>query len=294
MLRIDSYSDFMELSPTQRTDVLKSLGTKQRLFDYLESLNNRSVGKPHWKECNKCSARGYVYVQDRDNRGIHPSSVHGCIKKLWYFCTGQEKLMKENVGARLRMIFDLGHAWHDTLQRYGKDGAWGEGYMSEVAIDPDAEDESGNPYQPVAREWWIRGHVDAIIPEYEVQTKTLGKVSIKVVHEYKTINSSGYSKLSRPKEEHRWQATIYGAVFDAPVVVYLYTNKDNCQMVEFPVAFDETTWNRVQEKISVVKEYSQKGESPPWTLTSSIIKQGECLGCGFLEVCNPPHLKGKK
>jgi CRISPR/Cas system-associated exonuclease Cas4 (RecB family) len=188
------------------------------------------------------------------------------------------------------MIFDLGHAWHDTVQRYGKSGAWGEpaGYRAEVPIDPDAKAFDGNPILPLAHRYWIRGHADAVLDRYIVpKVPGLGDVSIKVVHEYKTINSGQYSKLTRPKPEHKWQATMYSAVFDAPIAVYLYVNKDNCQLIDFPVAFDNSIWNAIVQKIDRVQHYTNSEQMPPWEETSAVQNKSECESCGYRKLCAP-------
>ena len=111
---------------------------------------------------------------------------------------------------------------------------------------------------------------------------------IRVIHEYKTINSNNYSKLTKPKSEHRWQATIYSAVFDAPIVVFLYVNKDNCQLADFTIPFDGGLWKEICDKIGVVQHYLGADRMPAWEHTSAVRNPSECSECPYRKVCKPP------
>lgn len=177
------------------------------------------------------------------------------------------------------------------MQSYGKGGAWGDSklYHPEATIDPDAMTFDGQPVHELATQLWIKGHVDAVIDRYVIDNVPgIGPVSIRLVHEYKTINGNGYSKLTRPLAKHKMQATIYAAVFDIPIVVYFYTNKDDNKMADFPVPFDHTIWNEVVAKITQVQHYVNNGLVPPWELTSAVKNQAECMECGYRKTCQPP------
>jgi len=303
MLELHTIQSFQALPPSLQGEVQKALRTKDRLDEHLRSLNKKAgeTVKPsheaHWEPCKKCSQWGQPgwvwHEQERDDSDIHPSQINKCLKMIWYSCNGYVDQLEEFVDPRLRLIFDIGHAWHDTVQRYGRRGAWCDPahYHPESRIDPDAV-KDGNPLLPVAHRYWIRGSADALIDQYICRNVPgLGDVSVKLVHEYKTINSNGYSKLTRPKPEHKFQATIYSACFDAPIVVYLYTNKDNCQTADFPVAFDNTIWNEVTQKIDKVQYFTNAGQEPPWEETSATQNQQECMECGYRRICAPPMLK---
>lgn len=308
MLEISTIQDFEQLPLNLQGEVQKAIRTKDRLYMYLRDLNKRPgqekpEQEPHWDPC-KCvqfGAPGWFWVtpHKRDDSDIHPSQINKCLKFLWHSCNGDVGQMEEFIEPKLRMIFDIGHAWHDTIQRYGKRGAFSapEFYRCEVPFDPDQETSPGIPTFPVAKEFWLRGSADAIIDRYELRAVPgLGDVNIRVLHEYKTINSSGFTKLTRPKPEHKWQATIYSAVFNVPIVVYLYTNKDNCDITDYPVAFDHSIWSEVMKKARRVQELINVGQAPAWEETSAILKPSECMSCGFRRVCNPPvaQIAGRK
>jgi CRISPR/Cas system-associated exonuclease Cas4 (RecB family) len=259
-----------------------------------------------WEECRKCKPfwpyapnqeKGLVYIeQGRDGRDVHPSQIHKCLKVLYYACAGYAGYAEEKVDPRLRMIFDLGSGWHEVMQRYGKRGAWNDPkhYFPETKIDPDALTFDGKPVLPLAERYWIRGSADALLEQYLITVPGIGDASIRLVHEYKTINSNQYSKLTRPKPEHKYQATMYSAVFNVPIVVYMYTNKDNCQMADFPVAFDNGIWNEITQKIDRVQYFVENEIVPPWEETSATLQPSECHECGFLRICSPPVQLGRR
>lgn len=302
MLEINTIDQFMALPTQARDEIQKAIRAKDRLEAFLKSQNKR-VGQiqvrpeSHWQQCPKCAPfgqPGWVWHQEeeeRDDSDIHPSQINKCFKFLYYSCTGAAGELEEFIDPRLQMIFDIGHAWHITVQRYGKRGAWcpPELYHPEVSIDPDAMAFDGTPALPVANYYWIRGHVDALIDRYEIDNVPgIGPVAIRLIHEYKTINSGQYSKLNRPKPEHKFQATVYAAVFNVPIVVYLYTNKDDCKTADFPVPFDHTIWADVVQRIQTVQYYVNNNFEPPWDVTSATRNPSECMDCGFRKKCQPP------
>jgi CRISPR/Cas system-associated exonuclease Cas4 (RecB family) len=312
MLEINTIAEFQQLPTNLQSEIQKALRTKDRLEEFLRSLNTKagqSQLTEGWKPCPHCLTEqpgtcrhcaaggqpGWLWAKEgRDSSDIHPSQINRCLKLLWYSCNGQQDQAEEYIDPRLRMIFDIGHAWHDVMQRYGRMGAWGasEHYHKEVPIDPNAVAFDGTPVLPLAHQYWIRGAADAVIDRYECRNVPgIGDVSVRMVHEYKTINSGGYSKLTRPKPEHKFQATIYAAVFNVPLVVYLYTNKDNCQTADFPLPFDTGIWNEVAQKILKVQHYTNADQEPPWEETSATKNPQECMECGYRNLCKPPMVK---
>ena len=138
--------------------------------------------------------------------------------------------------------------------------------------------------------YWIKGHVDALIDPYVITVPGIGNVAIRIVHEYKTINSNGYRSLTnKPKSDHVWQATIYSMMLDAPIVVYIYTNKDNCQQADFPIPFDYNLWAKIEEKIRKIQYYVEAKMAPPWEETNAVLSPRECIECPYLKLCEPPQ-----
>ena len=304
MLEINTIEAFQGLPGNHQTEILKALRTKDRLDKFLLSQNKRRTDEPteaHWKECSKCKPfwekaqgqRGYVWIPaKRDDNDIHPSQIHKCLKVLYYSCSGRTAEMEEFIEPVLRRIFDIGSAWHIVMQDwYGRKGAWCDpaDYHPEVAIDPDAVTFDGKPALSIAERYWIRGHVDAVIDRYICENVPgIGDVSVRVVHEYKTMKESTYQHLNSPSPDHKKQATMYSAVFNVPIAVYMYLNKNTSQMADFPLPFDYSLWRDITTKIDRVQELVNNEQEPPWEETSAVKNQAECRECGFRKICNPP------
>jgi hypothetical protein len=304
MLVVNTIQEFMILPMVVQTEILRSIKAKDRLDSFLRSMNNTPMAPAGWVPCKHClpgqpgkcghcpaDTPGYIWREvERDNSDIHPSQIDKCLKYLVLCCSGYADQHEEFVDPKLRMIFDIGSAWHTVMQRYGKQGAWCDPghYHPEAPIDPDALTFDGRPALPIAQQYWIRGSADALLDYYTVTVPGVGPVALRIIHEYKTINSNGFDKLIRPKPEHKKQATIYSAVFDVPVVVYLYTNKNNCQTIDFPVPFDYTIWQEITAKIGKVQYYVDGGYTPPWEETSAVLSPSDCDGCPLQKACQPP------
>jgi CRISPR/Cas system-associated exonuclease Cas4 (RecB family) len=298
VLEIHTIADFYNLSEFHRVAILKALDTKIKLIDWLD-LKAREPKKWHKHrfvgKCQNCKGSGKYTHIPRDSRDIHPSQITKCLKKLWFDCSVSDQVDEDGdnipyyvwgedyIEPYLQMTFDHGHGLHDQYQGYGKRGAWGKHYVPEVPIDPDAGD------LPIAEAFWIRGSVDAILAPYIINVPGLGDVSLRVIHEYKSIKDSEYDALKSPKVDHKWQATIYARVFDIPLVVYLYINKDSNKLKDFPVPFDFTMWEYIEKKIAAVQYYVERKEVPPWEATSAVHKPRECEQCPYLRMCNPPQ-----
>lgn len=257
-----------------RSVILQNIKLKDRLHRFLYALNNKGPGRtePEWVRCSKCSSSphpGYLLHEPRYD-GIHPSQIAGpCLKKIYYDMVGAPG--QDKIEARLRLIFDLGHAVHHMFQTYGLNGAWGPYYKHEVEI-------SGQ-YQEIAASLMLEGHADAenILVIDDIPNAPIFEVGI--VHEYKTINKAGFEKLSSPKPEHQQQAMVYSKALNRPVVVYLYMNKDDSNLSDFAVQFDPTRWARIESKArTLVSHY--ESSSPP---------KGEvgyhCRDCKYIYIC---------
>jgi hypothetical protein len=330
MLEINTIADFDALSGPHRSAILKELKTKIRLEDWHRAQNKKRARRSRLKQVITIP-RDPIVIRPRDGTDIHPSSVTRCLKRIWMDCTSIEMdieeiaydergdprtdplngnpiteikrrmvpysdLVEENIDPRLQMIFDTGSAWHKVMQGYGHKGAWGprKNYSDEVEIDPDAKDENGEIINPLAEKFWVKGACDGVVAPYFVTVPGLGKVAIRVIHEYKTINSNGYKNLSKPKSDHMWQATVYAKMLDIPVAIYLYTNKDNQQTADFPVAFDHHLWAKIEEKIVRVQWYVENNQCPPWEETAAVLNARECTECGHFKLCSPPQQSVKK
>jgi hypothetical protein len=181
--------------------------------------------------------------------------------------------------ARNLLIFDVGSAVHGMLQEYGAKGAWGPHYEKEVDIGS----------TQLAQSLRIEGHCDAdnILIIDELPGMPIYEVG--VVHEYKTINNNGFESLkNRPKPQHKIQAMVYSACLNRPIVAFLYMNKDNCNIADFPVAFEMHMWEQLHSKLVKLNYCFDTGTEAPADVGY------HCQQCGYIYDCEAYKAAKKK
>jgi CRISPR/Cas system-associated exonuclease Cas4 (RecB family) len=271
VIRLHTINEWFQVDPAVRSIILQSIKLKDKLNRFLVANQQKPPLPPEgaWMKCNRCDGSGQVHKSPR-HPGIHPSQVVGqCLLKVYWQLIGLEETSKFN--AKTLLIFDIGHAVHHMFQTYGQAGAWGSHYVPEIKITDGSH--------ALATELFIEGHADAdtVMVIDDIPNAPIYEVGI--VHEYKTINTANFGKLTRPKPEHKQQAIIYSAVLNRPVVVYLYLNKDNSSMSDFPVEFDPGAWEVMKAKIQVIIQHYDSGVDPPASPSFG------CGECGFFERC---------
>jgi CRISPR/Cas system-associated exonuclease Cas4 (RecB family) len=304
--KVHSIADWMALDDATRVLILRNIRLKERLWSYFYDMNLKGNTEPlkesKWVPCIHCNQKGWVARHPR-YPGIHPSQLPGpCLLRIYNEMIGLPQ--SDKTDAKGRMIFDIGTAIHEILQasgwsgfpddpeqvtdaavnvmmmKYGLGGAWGDDYESEVTVSSHTH--------ALAKELMIEGHVDAENILRIDDVPGLPYVfEVGLVHEYKSINQNGFDKLTRPKPEHTTQATIYAAVLDRPVVVYLYVNKNDSNMADFPVAFDPTIWEPLKQKCVTLKSYFETQTTPPATINYG------CKDCRYAFSCDTYKSKSK-
>lgn len=265
----------MQLDKAMRPVILQHIRLKDRLLKYLKENWGKSKGAiqdqtAKWRPCKKCNQTGWLQNEPR-LPGIHPSQLpHPCLLKVYNEMMGKEA--KEKLEARTMLIFDMGHAVHDMLQGYGRMGAWGPVYTDEARLTAEL--------QEFSEELMIEGHADAenILTIDDIPDSPYA-YEVGLIHEYKTINSNGFEKLTRPKPEHKVQAMVYSACLNRPIVVYLYMNKNDSNLSDYPVAFDPEMWANIEGKARLLKKHFVEQTPPPATTGF------HCQQCAYVYDC---------
>lgn len=263
--------------------ILRNIKLKDRLHVWIKEQRAKQMkptDDPVYRPCSGCEQTGWVLKEPR-YPGIHPSQViHQCMLRIFWEMQGKEAVQKHE--ARLLLIFDFGTALHHMMQGYGEKGAWGPHYKKEVPINVDT--------QELAKHLMLEGSADAEnILTLDIEGHPFYEVGL--IHEYKSINSENYSKLTvRPKPDHKLQASVYAAVLDRPIVVYLYMNKNDSSISDFPVPFDESLWSSLYTKCAtLVDHYDRYAEDerrgalpvlPPATVSFA------CKDCQYSDSCS--------
>lgn len=270
VIQLHTIDQWFQVDQGIRTLILQNIKLKEKLWKFLgDEIKAPAPTEPFWAPCRKCDRKGWYEVHPR-YPGIHPSQVVGpCMLKLYNDVLGI--VGEKTTEPRTQLIFDHGHAVHHMFQTYGLKGAWGEVYRPEAPI-------SGE-FQELAEELMIEGSADAdTLMMVDIPSSPYA-YEVGVVHEYKTSNTKNFAKLTRPKSEHQMQATIYSACLNRPVVAYLYLNKDDSNLVDFPVEFNPGIWGTVEAKMRMMVDFYRRGVAP----------RGEtgyhCQECQYVNTC---------
>lgn len=251
---LHTIDQWLSMDRTVRAVVLQNIRLKERLNRFLMSIDQRPPLPPQgeWKPCKKCETKGWVMKYPR-LAGLHPSRLpSACLLQIYWEMKGKKEV--QNLKPDQILTFDIGHAVHDMLQGYGRAGAWGPMYEPEVKLSPER--------QALAARLMVQGAADAenILVIDDIPNAPIYEVGI--VHEYKTIKKENYEKLTRPKPEHKTQATLYSAILNRPVVVYLYVCKNDSRMTDYPVEFDPDLWSMIEQKGTLLVNHFQRDEEP--------------------------------
>jgi len=272
LVLVHTVEQWLSLSDSSKQFILKNITLRDRLEAWMKSRSKKpKVLAPTTHECGRCEGKGFVVKFPRMS-GIHPSQVStiDCDLKIYYDMLGLEE--EKEIDFRLQITFDIGHAVHDMLQTYGKNGAWGPKYWSEVRISEDI--------QEIAHTLFLEGSADAVnILTIDVPGHPC-VYEVGLVHEYKTINSSGFARLNGPKPAHKQQGTIYCAALDRPITVFAYINKDDSNIVEYPVSFDQNLWNGVYARAKFLNKLYNDETPPPGKFSKYA-----CNDCGYKKIC---------
>ncbi len=276
VVQLHTIDQWVQQDESIRTLILKNIRLKDRLHRYLYSLNGKKGGQPSdpkWVRCSKCAdspSPGWILQEPRYD-GLHPSAMgHPCLLNVYNGMVGVEG--QERIEPRVKLIFDLGHAVHHMFQTYGMNGAWGPHYSREVEIN--------GAHQVLADELLIEGHADAdnILIMDDIPGAPIYEVGL--VHEYKTINDNGFKKLTSAKPEHKQQGLLYSATLNRPITVFLYLNKNDSNLSDFPVQFDHAQWERLKAKALLLRQHYDQKQPPEGSVGF------HCQDCPYVYTCS--------
>ena len=198
---------------------------------------------------------------------LHPSAADNpCDFFLYLQIVGGEG--KYDIPPSTQMIFDTGTAMHSQLQYYMETRAKFHRYLykAEVGFGPTVN-QNANALK-------MAGHIDGVSRGWPLKDSPL-------VWEFKTINKSGFERLTSPHSGYVKQAHLYMLAVGAPVAIILYICKDNSQLNSFKVPFDENVWRPMLKRLLYIRECARKMEDPERRISSA------CKRCRFRLECKP-------
>lgn len=103
------------------------------------------------------------------------------------------------------------------------------------------------------------------------------------VLDIKSINSMLFRKLEEPKEENIFQVQLYMHFFGIKKAILLYVDKDQQNLKEFSVDYDEKLCRDLMDKFYALKEKIEKDVVPE--RLSDYPKNWQCQYCQYKDVC---------
>jgi hypothetical protein len=200
------------------------------------------------------------YLYDLNKRGrsfisgrISPShfSITECDRSVAYGLLKTRE--KPSIGAKLRRIFDTGHAVHDVIQTAL---AWAfPAFQAEVRMK--------------MPEYRISGSCDGVLDDDGFEIKSIG--------------SKGFDTLTKIKKDHNKQATLYGIGLQLKQMNYLYVNKETADIQSFKGPPDRQLWHQMADRAENIIKTVDSDELPP-KLEG---KEWACKKCGYAWKCRP-------
>ncbi|OGZ72310.1 MAG: hypothetical protein A2998_03555 [Candidatus Staskawiczbacteria bacterium RIFCSPLOWO2_01_FULL_37_25b] len=126
---------------------------------------------------------------------------------------------------------------------------------------------------PIPSQEIISGRADAIL--------CVGNENY--VLDIKSINSMIFKRMTAPKEENVYQIQLYLHFFNIKKGILLYIDKDQQDMKEFFVDYDEQLCNSLLEKFHALKAQVEKNMVP--SRLADYPRNWQCSYCQFKEVC---------
>ena len=193
--------------------------------------------------------------KDRERNHFYVTDAGKCPRALFFkFKNAPKKEMEANI---LR-LFDHGDYIHKLIMKSLLSSREIHVVASEINIPP----------QEI-----ISGRADAIISD----GKELYVLDIK------SINSMGFKYLNGPKKENISQIQLYLHYFKVPKGILLYVNKDNQELKEFIVNYDQSLSLSLLNELSNVKINIDKNIVP--SRIPSYPDDWQCRYCPFKQVC---------
>jgi len=125
------------------------------------------------------------------------------------------------------------------------------------------------------------------IPEQEIVSGRADAIlcmnSENYVLDIKSINSMLFRKLDKAKEENIYQVQLYMHFFGVKKAILLYVDKDQQNIKEFFIDYDEALCKSLMDKFYKLKELVEKDILPE--RLKDYPKNWQCQYCAFKDVC---------
>jgi len=126
---------------------------------------------------------------------------------------------------------------------------------------------------PIPSQEIISGRADAIL--------CIGNENY--VLDIKSINSMIFKRMQEPKEDNVYQVQLYMHFFNIKKAILLYIDKDQQDMKEFFIDYDEAMCKGLLDKFYALKDQVEKNIVP--ARLADYPRNWQCSYCTFKDVC---------
>ncbi len=126
---------------------------------------------------------------------------------------------------------------------------------------------------PIPSQEIISGRADAIL--------CIGNENY--VLDIKSINSMIFKRMTEPKEDNLYQIQLYLHFFNIKKGILLYIDKDQQEMKEFFIDYDEVLCKSLLDKFYTLKDQVEKNIVP--ARLTDYPRNWQCSYCAFKDVC---------
>jgi hypothetical protein len=176
----------------------------------------------------------------RDAQYFRPSSIGGCRREAWYHYL-RYPTEPQRMDPKFQLILNTGTKVHDMVQNWL---ARSQRFFVSTEV---------HVWIP---QLYVYGHPDAVLTDR--------KSGYTWLVEFKSINLNQYTKLTKAKQEHRWQANIYTGLLSLQWYSVVYVCKDNSDCREFHYRFDEDMFDEAMLWCDAVRKLAEAKEQPPF------------------------------
>ncbi len=213
-------------------------------------------------------------IQERDLDGFfHPSSLGGCLRRLWYAFMYTEP--QHRIPLKLRYCFEHGHSVHDWMQSQ-LIAALGQIEGLDIHCEISIRDDRWVLPDSYAFKNNLAGSADGlIIINEDGQEKRL-------IYELKTASVSVWDKLTKPNPKHIEQASVYAECLGAEDILFQYYNKNTDLSKFFYVKKDPERLENISNTLQSIIGLATTGEAP-----IKKYNKWECSTCPYYYTCRP-------
>jgi CRISPR/Cas system-associated exonuclease Cas4 (RecB family) len=198
--------------------------------------------------------------ETRDKLAFYISDAGKCPRAIWF---AMKKYPKKEVDARTMRIFEHGNHTHMRIM------------AALYSLGMVTASEIGIPDNQV-----IHGRADAIV-------NIDGEL---YVLEIKSVNSMRFRK-GEADPDHIKQLQLYLYFFNIKKGILLYENKDNQEIKEFIIEYNEPLVKKLFADFNVLKDQVEKSQVPE---IPGDLEDWRCEYCSYLEACEKIEEKEQK